>query len=82
MEGDGCPGYVMVSWFSEQEYLFGRRSPLGVRVVVDKRQLERDYGSIVRLTQVDPSQVIIEPDSENNCYMMMRDSGYDTRVNI
>ena len=80
VDGDECPGYASVTWFSEPSYLLGGRTPLVVRVELDGSDIDRQYGSILRITQIDPSQVIVEPDPDNECYMMMRDSGYDTRM--
>ena len=78
VDGDACPGYACVQWFSEPHYLFGD-TPLGVRVTSNGEGVARLFGSIVRITQIDPSRVMVEDDIDNDCYMMMRDSGYDTR---
>ena len=34
---------------------------------------------VVRITQIDPSQVSVERVPDTNDYFMIRDSGYDTR---
>ena len=78
VDGDMCPGYACVQWFSEPDYIFGDTA-LGVRVTANGEEVIRSFGSIVRITQIDPSRVMVEDDTDNDCYMMMRDSGYDTR---
>ena len=32
VDGDDCPGYASVTWFGRPTYLFGGKTPLGVRV--------------------------------------------------
>ena len=76
MDGDDCPGYASVSWFSKPTYLF-RKTPLGVSCTLDGRQIDGELGSIVRITQIDPCVVMVERDNQN--YIMMRDRGWDTR---
>ena len=78
VDGDECPGYASVSWFSEPEYLLRGRTPLVVSVTMDGSEIEKRYGVIVRITQIDPSRIMVESDPENDRYIMMRDSGYDT----
>ena len=73
--GGSNPGYASVTWFAEPHY------PLGVnklRVVVsgDGRRIQREVGCIIRITQIDPCCVVVEPDGLN--YRMMRQAGYDT----
>ena len=79
VDGDECPGYACVSWFSEPHYLFDGEVPMGVRVTEDGRRIDREVGSIVRITQIDPSPIIVERDLVNRVFFMMRDTGYDTR---
>ena len=81
VEGSDCPGFASVDWFSAPTYLFGDNFPLGVCVNEDGTEVDRDVGtSVIRITQIDPSPVIVERDVENGRFYMMRDSGYDTRV--
>lgn len=75
VDDDESPGYALVSWFSEPTYPFGH--PLVVRVTDDGSELDRQLGSAVRITCIDPSKVMIDPDG-GRVYYMMRDSGYDT----
>lgn len=73
---DRCPGYACVRWFSEPEYV----NSLCPRVTLDGRDVHMEIGlNVIRITQIDPSQVSVEvvPGSDE-CYMI-RDSGYDTR---
>lgn len=78
VDGDHCPGYASVSWFSEPEYLFD--NPLVVRVTDDGDDLRRKYGCIISINSIDPSRVMVElPHPPLIHYYMMRDSGYDTR---
>ena len=68
VDGDPCPGYASVVWFGPPEYPCG--NPLKVRVSRDRGVLDREIGSIVRITQIDPSPVACEPENEH--YWMMR----------
>ena len=75
--GDDCPGYTSVTWFGRPRYLFGAKTPLGVCVDLDgEEEIDRHLGSVTRITQIDPSPVMVECDGDN--YMMMRDRGWDT----
>ena len=79
VEDDDCPGYASVSWFSEPLYIFGSEYPLGVCVNENGGEVEREVGTcIIRITQIDPSPVMVERDLPNGRFFMMRDSGYDT----
>ena len=76
VDGDVCPGYASVCWFGLPQYPLGSNL---VEVVVSRDGLEVDRllrTCIIRITQMDPSYVVVEPDGEN--YRMMRQSGYDT----
>ena len=78
VHGDDCPGYASVSWFSEPTYLYAD-NPLGVRCSIDGRVIAAEFGSVVRITQIDPTQIMVEPEPETDSYIMIRDSGYNTR---
>ena len=78
IDGDNCPGYASVTWFSRTSYLFGGRTPLGVCVRLDGTDIDQELGSIIRITQIDPTPIMVECDGDN--YMMMRDRGWDTRL--
>ena len=72
---DVCPGYASVQWFSEPAY----DNCLCPKVTLDGSAIEREVGSnVVRITQIDPSQVATERVGDGSFYMI-RDSGYDTR---
>ena len=73
--GDSCPGYASVTWFSEPEYPSG--TPLVVSVRDNGDGLDAELGCIVRITDIDPSRVMVECTS-TDVYYMMRDSGIDT----
>lgn len=80
VDDDDCPGYASVDWFSAPVYLFDDVIPLGVSVTEDGSRVEREVGtSILRITQIDPSAIMVERDVTNGRFLMMRDSGYDTR---
>ena len=73
---DSCPGYACVRWFSEPVYV----NSLCPRVTLDGRDIYREIGSnVIRITQIDPSQVCVEVVPGSDEYYMMRDSGYDVR---
>ena len=73
-----CPGYACVTWFGTPEYpLHG--SPLVVRCrETDTDSLVDAYGSVLRITMIDPSQVMVEREEDHVYCWMMRDSGFDT----
>jgi len=78
IEDDDCPGYASLTWFGEPEYPFDY--PLVTRVNLDGPILKRTYGCIIKITQIDPSPVMVEcPEHAGGAYHMMRDVGYDTR---
>ena len=61
--------------------MFDDNIPLGVCVTEDSAEVVRDVGtSVIRITQIDPSPIIVERDVDNGRFYMMWDSGYDTRV--
>lgn len=73
---DDCPGYASVVWFDKPQYPSG--TPLVVKVHDDGSAVEHTHNNILRITQIDPSRVVIESDSDPNVYYVMRDSGFDT----
>ena len=76
VDGDECPGYASVYWFGPPQYPLGINR-LEVIVSRDGSEVDRELQtSIIRITQIDPSYVVVEPDGEQ--YRMMRQSGYDT----
>ena len=75
---DDNPGYAEVAWFSEPEYLYSD-NPLGARCKEDGSALGRVYGNVVRITQIDPTAIMVEHDSDSDTYIMIRDAGYNTR---
>ena len=77
VDGNSCPGYASVVWFGEPQYPLGDNR-LEVVVSDDGKEIYDEVGCIVRITQIDPSPVVVEPDGGN--YRMMRQSGYDTIV--
>ena len=75
VKGDACPGYASVCWFGLPQYPLGKNL---VEVLVSRDGLEVDrllHTCIIRITQIDPSYVVVEPNGEQ--YRMMRQSGYD-----
>lgn len=78
VDGDDCVGYASVTWFGAPEYPLDR-SPLVVRCrEEDPDRLVDAYGCVVKLTQIDPCQVMVERDLHTGYCWMMRDSGFDT----
>ena len=77
VEGDECPGYASIRWFSEPTYV----NVLCPRVNLDGSEIERELGySVIRITQIDPSQVAVGKGVDgDDGYYMIRESGYDTR---
>ena len=77
VDGDSCPGYASVSWFSAPVY--PSDTPLIVGVTTDGTDFNTRYGCILRITQIEPSRIMVElPYGDSPTYYMMRDSGYDT----
>ena len=54
-------------------------NPLGVRCREDGSAIERELGSVVKITSIDPTQIMVEHEVETDSYVMIRDSGYNTR---
>ena len=78
VEGDSCPGYASVKWFGQPQYPFG--IPIVVRCCEEEPQdLIDRFGCILRITQIDPSQVMVER-ADGGISWMMRDSGFDTAL--
>ena len=77
IDDDNC-GYASVSWFGEPSYLYPD-NPLGARCKEDGSVLGRKYGNVIKITQIDPTPIMVEHDRSNNTYIMIRDSGYSTR---
>ena len=62
-------------WFSEPTYV----NCLCPKVTLDGGDIEREVGvNVVRITQIDPSQVSVERVGDGS-FCMIRDSGTDTR---
>ena len=76
--GDPCVGCVSVNWFGPPRYPLGDNR-LQVVVSGDGSALDKEVGCIIRITQIDPSLVVTEPEGDTH-YRMMRQSGYDTVV--
>ena len=71
-------GYASVTWFSEPVYIYPD-NPLGARCREDGSVLDRAYGNVVKLSQIDPTPIMVERDTITDTYIMIRDSGYNTR---
>lgn len=76
VEDDDCPGYASVRWFSRPTYPYD--APLIVRVREDGSVVDSEYGSVIPITEIDPSRVIVEYSKVPDTYYVMWDSGYDT----
>jgi len=77
---DGCagssPGFAVVRWFGKPVYPFG--VPLVVHVHDDGSAVDSLFGSVIRVTQMDPSRVTVEHGTDiGEGVFVMRDSGYD-----
>ena len=76
LDGDDTPGFASVRWFSKPTYPAG--VPLVVRVEDDGSDVDLEFGSIIRLVEIEPSRVMVESSVEEpNVFYIMRDSGYD-----
>ena len=75
---DNNAGYALVTWFSEPEYIYSD-NPLGPRCKEDGSSFDRQYGNVVRITQICPTQIMVEPEPESDTYIMIRDAGWSTR---
>ena len=78
VEDDDCEGYASVTWFGVPEYPF--EIPLVVKCSEEQpdEDLFDELGCIIRITQIDPSQVMVERSVDHTHCFMMRDSGFDT----
>ena len=71
-----CPGYAVVRWFGEPTYV----NSLCPRVVLNGVNICREVGgTVIKITQIDPSQVNVEVVPGRDEFYMIRDSGIDTR---
>ena len=79
VDDDDCVGYASVTWFGVHQYP-AYPNPLIVKCLeVDPDNVLSDaYGSVIRITQIDPTQVMVERDEDHIHCWMMRDTGYDT----
>lgn len=76
VDGDECPGYAVVRWFSEPTYV-NRLCP---RVTLNGSNIYREVGTnVIKITRIDPSQVNVEVVPGRGVFYMIRDSGMDTR---
>ena len=77
VDNDDCEGYASVTWFGIPNYPFV--IPLVVKCSESEPdQLVDELGCIIRITQIDPSQVMVERSIDRTHCFMMRDSGFDT----
>ena len=77
VDGDDCEGYASVTWFGIPEYPF--KIPLVVKCREEQpADLALELGCIIRITAIDPSQVMVERTIDHVHCFMMRDSGFDT----
>ena len=77
VDGDDCEGYASVTWFGIPEYPF--KIPLVVKCREEQPAgLVSELGCIIRITAIDPSQVMVERTIDRVHCFMMRDSGWDT----
>ena len=77
VDDDDCCGYASVTWFGVPEYAF--EIPLVVKCREEAPQILSDtYGCILKITQIDPSPVMVERQLDHVYCWMMRDTGYDT----
>jgi len=71
-----CPGYALVRWFGEPTYV----NLLCPRVTLNGVSVNREAGTnVIRITQIDPSQVNVEVVPGRDEFYMIRDSGTDTQ---
>lgn len=78
VDGMDSPGYASVTWFGAPHYP-AYPNPILVRCrEIDPEHLCDAYGSVIPITQIDPTQVMVEREEGHRFCWMMRDSGYDT----
>ena len=78
VDQDDSPGYASVTLFGVPEYP-AYPNPVLVRCrEVDPDGLVEAYGCVVPITQIEPTQVMVEREEDHEFCWMMRDSGYDT----
>lgn len=76
IDDNASPGFAVVRWFSKPVY--PHNVPLVVHVHVDGSEVEMVYGNVIRITQIDPSRVMVEKsETDGEGMFVMRDSGYD-----
>ena len=67
-----------MKWFGPPRCPLGRN---GLEVIVSRDGVELDrvmQSCVIKITQIDPPCVVVEPDPDGVNLRMMRQSGYDT----
>ena len=76
IDGNRSLVFSVVRWFSKPVY--PHNVPLVVHAHVDGSEVEMVYGNVIRITQIDPSRVMVEKsETDGEGMFVMRDSGYD-----
>ena len=69
-------GFATVKWLSVPEYPF-LPNRLVVRVTLGDIELQRRYGSVLSLHDIEPTPVYVSPSEDGTHYLLMREKGYD-----
>ena len=69
-------GFAIVKWLSVPEYPF-LPNRLVVRVTLGNIDLQRRYGSVLSLHDIEPTPVYVSPSDDGTHYFLMREKGYD-----
>lgn len=75
VDNDVCPGYAIVEWFSVPQYPY--HAWLVPVCTLDGHEIDDTNGSVIRITDIQPSQITVGRNTTNDLFFMMRDSGYD-----
>ena len=68
--------FAVVKWLSVPEYPFVPNR-LVVRVSLGDMTLQRRYGAVLSMHDVEPTPVWVNPDENGTHFYMMREKGYD-----
>ena len=72
----GESGFAVVQWLSAPEYPF-IPNRLVVRVTLGNMDLQRRYGNVLSLEDIEPTPVYVSPSEDGSHFFLMREKGYD-----
>ena len=68
--------FAHIQWLSEPEYPFAPNR-LVVVVTLGSPCLQRKYGDLLRIEDIEPTTVFVDPHENGTHFYLMRETGYD-----